>query len=357
MRKCVILFLLIVFIRPSGLLSNDFDKVIKGQTFTNGLELRNEDNILIDSCTIINKNGNFGLLMDNCKNVVVRNCNIRNIGNESYSDYWASILPKDSIDYPQTKGKFYAVGIKVYNSKDVKINSCEIMDVFGQGILVEASKATFGGEVLIENCRIAYIYDDGIKFTVKDDQYKPNMVLPYKGGIIRNNIIHDIGLGISQLPYARHGMYLKSRDILVEGNTVYNCFYGQGISLRNAGIIRNNRIWNCYSGCINYWAQTNTEGSSKKVIIHKNQCRQDYNIDFFMRHIEHLNNVDRNIPNLIQVAYVQNQVVAYIKEYEITDNICILGHDYKGKGISTFSVPYNGQKVFEKNNSIVTLHY
>lgn len=355
MVKNVILLLLIVFIRPSNLLSKDFEKVIKGQTFTNGLELKNEDNILIDSCIIINKNGNIGLLVDNCNNVVVSNCNIRNIGNESYSYYWNSILPKDSIDYPQTKGKFSAVGIKIYNSKNVEINSCEIMDVFGQGIRVEASKSTLGGDVLIENCRIAYIYDDGIKFTVKDDQYKPEIVLPYKGGVIRNNIIHDIGLGISQLPYARHGMYLKSRDILVEGNIVYNCFYGQGISLRNAGIIRNNRIWNCYSGCINYWAQTNTEGSSKKVIIHNNQCRQDYNIDFSVRHIERLNMVDRNIPNLIQVAYVQDQVVAYIEEYEITDNICISGHDYKGKEISTFSKPFKSQKIIMKNNKCIIM--
>lgn len=173
-------------------------------------------------------------------------------------------------------------------------------------------------------------------------------------------MIHDIGLGTTQLPYARHGMYLKARDILVEGNTIYNCFYGQGISLRNAGIIRNNKIWNCLAGlCIAYWAQTNTSGSSKTVVIEGNQCRQDYSMVTQMRHIYDLAKKpgsDRSSA-MIQVAFVQKDPCARIEKFVIRGNTCIAYKDYDSQDalIQWFGKQQPWQTIILENNTFVDM--
>ena len=329
--KFFLLSIACFFITKAAVCQN-WEKIIENKTFDAGLILEDAQNTLVRNCTIRNKKGNFGVRLLRCKNVRLEGCSIRNIGNESMSDYFSgSVVPKDEKDYPQKRGRFHAKGISIENSFDIIVSDCEITDVFGTGILINADDYTKTGNITIEKSRIAYIYDDGIKFTVKGDQDDNGgkKSLPFKGGIIRNNVLHDIGLGTSQLPFARHGMYLKARDILVEGNTVYNCFYGQGISLRNAGVIRNNRLWNCYNCCISYWAQTSTEGSTKTVIIEGNQCRQDYEMDFRMRHISSLDKKPSTPGTaMIQVAFMQNQADAVIDRFVIRGNTCVAGLDY-----------------------------
>jgi len=337
--------------------SQNWSEVIEGKTFDKGLSLSGKENVLIKNCQITNPNGSIGLELSKCKNVRIENCVIRNVGNETMSDYVSgSLFPKDSADYPQKRGKFHSSGILLNNSSNITISKCEITDIFGRGLLVEGDVWENAQNIVIDSCRIAYIYDDGMLFTVsyKGGESEMTTKLTFKGGRITNNLIHDIGLGTSQLPFARHGMYLKARDVLVEGNTIYNCFYGQGISLRNAGIIRNNKVWNCYAGlCIAYWAQTNVEGSSKTVVIEGNQCRQDYKIDFRMRHISFLNkNHNAELP-MISVAYNQGTLNDYIEKFIIRNNTCIANQDYLTNtpligGIGALK-PYQSVKV-ENNN-------
>ena len=164
----------------------------------------------------------------------------------------------------------------------------EVLGVFGQGIVAYGDSREHTGDITLKGNRIAHIYDDAVKFQVRGDQgdLDPSEIaLPFLGGVVRGNVIHDIGLGATRLQAPRHGMYLKAADILVEGNTIYNCFFGSGISLRNADVIRNNRIWNCAYACIAYHTQTDTTGTSSKILIEGNECRQEYAIDMPQRHI------------------------------------------------------------------------
>ncbi len=308
-----------------------WSETIDGKVFDKGLALSGKENILIKNCQITNVNGKNGIELKDCKNIRIEHCVVRHVGSEALSDYVkGSLLPKDSADYPQKRGHFESKGIYLFNSKEVVIADCDITDVFGQGIKVNGDDYTKTSDIIIENNRIAYTYDDALKFEVSGDQSKVDEVLPFKGGIVRGNLIHDIGLGVTQLPFARHGMYLKARDILVENNTVYNCFYGQGISLRNAGIVRNNKVWNCCGGlCIAYWAQTNTEGSTKTVVIEGNQCRQDYTMNVVMRNINTLTKKpDNGLQPMILVAYSQDQDKARIDQFIVKNNTCIANQDF-----------------------------
>jgi|GEM_PF-5027704 len=237
----LLLLLLPIYVYPQ--------QIIENKTFTKGFTLENKKNIVIRNCTFGNKEGRIGFNIQNCENIRIENCKIAGVGNESYSDYYKStLLPTDSTDFAVMKGNFNAIGLFLMNCKNITVKSCEIIDVFGQGLKVAGDNADKVSGIIIDSCRLAYIYDDGIKVEVENDQSDFDKVLPMKNVVIKNNIIHDIGLGITQLPYARHGMYVKSRDALIEGNTIYNCFYGEGISLRNAGLVRNKYKWQFKNG-------------------------------------------------------------------------------------------------------------
>lgn len=333
-----------------------YDLKIENKKFDTELTIDGKKNVLIKNCDFSNKSGKFGLQLLNCENVLVEDCRIVGVGNESLSDYFVNLLPTDSTDFALSKGHYKAVALNLYNCKNVVIQKTEISDVFGQGIKVSGDNSSNVSEIVIDKCRIVYTYDDAIKIEVKDDQSDFNNVLPPKGVVIRNNLIHDIGLGLTQLPYARHGMYVKSRDALIEGNTIYNCFYGEGISLRNAGIVRNNKVWNCFIGCIGFWAQTNTEGSSKTVIIENNICRQDFNMNLLMRHIY----VPKNEPvvkaNIIQWAFYDTyRAIAAIDKFIVRNNTCIAGADFRATHamIVSFEQPRKEQQfIYEANKMI-----
>lgn len=357
--RFILICILITFLPTLTFARNDYI-IIEDKTFDKGLVVENKINILIRNCIISNKDGKFGIRLSNCKNIRIENCVIRNVGNESLSDYIStSFLPNDEKDYPQKKGHFDTKGIYLENCFNITVFDCDVTDVFGQGIKVYGDDYTKTGDIILDKNRIAYTYDDAIKFEIKGDQDDNGgkKSLPFKGGIVRNNLIHDIGLGTTQLPFARHGMYLKARDILVEGNTIYNCFYGQGISLRNAGIIRNNKVWNCYGGlCIAYWAQTSTTESSKEVIIENNQCRQDHAIDFRMRHISNLSkNPDTSPQPMILIAYGQNQADAIIDKFIVRGNTCIANQDYLSEAalIGGSGSPRANQTIIVENNKLI----
>lgn len=263
--------------------AQSWETVIENKTFDSGLLIENKSNVLIKDCFVSNRNGVYGIKLINCQNVRINNTKVHSVGNEE-SNSLNNL--KGSKEYVFAFGN--AIGIYLLDCNKVIVEKSEVLDVFGQGIKIFGADNIKTSDIILDGNRIAYIYDDAVKFEVKGDQNdnSPESANnPFKGGIIRNNIIHDIGLGVVRLPFARHGMYLKAADILVEGNTIYNCFYGSGISLRNAGIIRNNKIWNCAYACIAYHAQTKTSESSKTVIIENNDCRQEYAMDFPMRHI------------------------------------------------------------------------
>ncbi len=261
----------------------------------------------------------------------ISNCRISGVGNEAI------------MNLENRKGKFDTAyifiepngyGIQLVNCTQTIVKNSKIIDVFGQGVRITGDNNQTTSDITIESNRIAYIYDDAVKFEVKGDQndQSPELAkLPFKGGVVRNNIIHDIGLGVTRLPFARHGMYLKAADILVEGNTIYNCFYGSGISLRNAGIIRNNTIWNCAYACIAYHAQTKTTESTKEVIIENNNCLQEYGMDFPMRHIANpTKGFNACVYGCIMLGIDNKQADSplFIEQFIVRNNTCKLYKDY-----------------------------
>ncbi len=324
-------FLLLALIFSLFIHAESWVTKIENTSFDSGLVVENKQNILIKNCFISNKGGNCGLKLVNCSNVKVENCKIISVGSENkyYLEKRTAVFNKEYV-FAQLGGVY---GIYIKNCKNVLVTNSEVLDVFGQGIRVDGDNNMTTSDITIDSNRIAYIYDDGIKYSVDGDQMPFNnpKAKPFRGGIVRNNTLHDIGLGVSRLDFARHGMYLKAADILVEGNTVYNCFYGSGISLRNAGIIRNNNIFNCAYACIAYHTQTITTESSKVVLIENNNLRQDYAMDFPMRIVfEPEKEYNHCVQGCIYIGLVnvQKDSCVFIKKCIVQNNTCHLFKDY-----------------------------
>lgn len=296
--------------------------IIENQSFDKGLQLDNKADLVIRNCQITHRDGSFGLSLTRCQNIRIEDCTIRRIGNEAMVEKSLKIV--EGYEFSPTN----VAALKIDRSKNIVVARNDITDSFGKGIYVSAELWHETSDILIEGNRIAYIYDDAIYFSTKNDQSPPKPALPLRGAILRNNTIHDIGLGLSQLPFARHGMYLKVRDVLVEGNTISNCFFGEGISLRNAGVIRNNKVRNCARACITYWAQTDTSGSSGVVQIEGNECRQDFSLPLPMRHIDFPAKQLHHLPLGAMVLAHSDNSYAQITKFIIRDNQLRMGADY-----------------------------
>lgn len=295
-----------------------WSEIIEGKTFPNGLELKGKKNVLIRDCQISNPDGHNGILLDSCFNVRIEKCLIRRIGNKEM--FFGNTRDVKGFQYisPELEDVH---GIFIVNSKNIDVIGNEITDSFSKGITMKADGWQSSSDVLIEGNRIAYIYDDAIDFyTLNRNRDDARQHLALRGMTIRNNVIHDIGLGLTRLGFARHAIYLSTCDAVVEGNVIYNCFYGEGISIRSSAIVRNNKIWNCARACISYWAQMGVSNGNKKVIIENNECRQDFNMDFPMRHIGFPEKVHKLPIAVIILSYPGNSEYARMQEIVVRNN-------------------------------------
>jgi hypothetical protein len=268
----------------SSLVAAEWSEIIENRTFPEGLVLDRRNDVLIRNCQFsISRAGN-GLSLVNCRRIRVENCVVRRVGREEL----LNLPPRQVGEHEFHPVALHAVhGIMLQDSTEVSLVGNDITDVLGVGISAYMSyeRMDEDAQILIEKNRVAYTFDDGIDFSVKGGSRDPDIRPNLRGVTIRQNVIHDIGLGLSSLTFARHGMYLSVRDAVVEENTIYNCFYGEGISVRNSGIIRGNRIRNCARACIGVWAQGRTAGGSCELLIEGNHCRQDFAINLPMRHV------------------------------------------------------------------------
>ncbi len=255
-------------------------EIIENKIFERGFVLKDRSHVILRHCTFMNREGRDGLLIENCSDVRIENCTVRRVGNETMPDKALRLYE----GYPFAP--LGSNGIYIVNSRNVTVVDTEVTDIFGRGIHVYAESPSRGGDITIERSRVAYTYDDGILFSTKGDQGDQSPP-PMKGAIIRGNVIHDIALGLNRNGFARHGMYLKVRDAVVEDNVIFNVFYGEAISLRNSGIVRRNRIRNTLSTAIAYWAQTRTDGGTREVIIEDNVIEQTTRFSIPMRHISY----------------------------------------------------------------------
>ena len=206
-----------------------WDVVYDGQTFTNELVIDNKTDVLVINCRIQDVNGSqSALTVLNSKRVLILN-NV--VSGHRYQGHGSGIR----------------IGTDGAPCEYVIVENNTISDGDGNGISTGGASSS------------------------------PVQKNPVPGLVIRDNLIHDVGKHhISDVHSPMHGMYVKATDPLVEGNVIYNCFDGSGLSIRSTGVYRNNRIWNVKGEGIAYWPQKDA-GKSGKLIIENNVVYQDDN--------------------------------------------------------------------------------
>ncbi len=238
--------------------------VISGQTFTSQFAISNLFDLTIQNCTFKDFTASPGVEINNCKNVVFKNCLVDNIispisrGLAVRINNFTNVVIDSIIirNHHSTSGHSSALNIDGANSQNITVKNSQIYDVDGGGIVTEGTS------------------------TVDVEPGKSTHDKPIPGVKILNNLIHDCGLAQDDSPLQnspKHGLYVKAWDCLVEGNTVYNCFDGQCLSIRSTGVVRGNTCYNGRSGVFCYWAQK-PAGPSNKLIVENNVFYQTQNI-------------------------------------------------------------------------------
>ncbi|HEY5674998.1 MAG TPA: right-handed parallel beta-helix repeat-containing protein [Malonomonas sp.] len=105
---------------------------------------------------------------------------------------------------------------------------------------------------------------------------------------IRNNFFHDlvqtpimvgepnrgvqiianrfVNVALNRSGNKQHAIYLKGPGYLVEGNLIDGVVDGNGVSIRTAGIVRNNIVRNVNRDGIKYYSSSSQKGSGKLVV-------------------------------------------------------------------------------------------
>src|SRR5690606_33745173 len=116
-------------------------------------------------------------------------------------------------------------GVFLRDVKNVTFENVTIRNVSGDGIKLSTDGST--SNVVISNSNISNIGEDGIN---AGQRYQNGVDHP--GLEIIGNTIDQTGLngGSDGL---RHGIYVQSTNVLIEGNHVTNSVDGNGISVRS----------------------------------------------------------------------------------------------------------------------------
>ena len=248
--------------QSNGTTPESYNTVKSGQTFTTPQTIQNLNGVLIENCVFKDMTASKALYINNCTNVMVRNCTIQNItGPAGATNYALDVnnfknvtIDNVVIEHHRSGGHPSALHIDGALSENITVKNCTIFDVDGNGISTQGTS------------------------TVDAEPGKSTHDRPIPGTKILNNLIYDTGLDPDLAGNSpKHGMYIKAWDCLIEGNTVYNCYDGQGLSVRSTGVVRGNTVYNCKSGPFCYWAQK-PAGPSQKLIVENNLFYQTKNL-------------------------------------------------------------------------------
>ncbi len=116
--------------------------------------------------------------------------------------------------------------------ENVRIENCVILGAGAWGILLSSRGST----------RDVTIVGNQIRDTGKDGIHAAQRVhegVDHPGLRIVGNTIENTGL---DLTHGLHGIYVQSKDFLIEGNRVLDTNAGNGISVRSSGVVRENRV-------------------------------------------------------------------------------------------------------------------
>lgn len=151
-------------------------------------------------------------------------------------------------------------GVFLRDVKNVTFENVTIRNVSGDGIKLSTDGST--SNVVISNSNISNIGEDGIN---AGQRYQNGVDHP--GLEIIGNTIDQTGLngGSDGL---RHGIYVQSTNVLIEGNHVTNSVDGNGISVRSSGIVRDNLVESSSKSGIAYYADH--MGRNGNLVIENN---------------------------------------------------------------------------------------
>lgn len=154
-------------------------------------------------------------------------------------------------------------GVFIRDVERVKISGCEISGVRGQGGI--RLSATGGSrDVTLEGNHIHDVAENGINASQRADDDVHHERL-----IVRDNFVERTGLEASD--GLTHGLYIQSREAVIEGNTVLESMDGNGISIRSTITVRRNIVRGWAKSGIRYYSDHDRgEGA---VLIENNMVR------------------------------------------------------------------------------------
>lgn len=217
------------------------------------IEANGAQNIAFEKCEFGNTLTNAAWFRRGCKDIVVRDCWMHDlgaggvkIGDQSVSkagpDHTSHVTVENSIIH--TGGRYFmaGIGVTIFHASDCTIRRCDIADFFYTAVSIGWTWGYFptvAGRNLIENCHLHHL-----GWGVLSDMGAVYTLGAQPGTAIRGCHIHDI----SAASYGAWGMYNDegSTGILWENNLVhhtqhagYHMHYGRG------DIVRNNIIAYC----------------------------------------------------------------------------------------------------------------
>jgi hypothetical protein len=147
-------------------------------------------------------------------------------------------------------------GVFLRNVDNVTFENVTIRDVSGDGIKLSIEGST--SNVVISDSDISQIGENGISAGQREGG------ADHPGLQILNNTISQTGTnGDGDGRY--HGMYIQSRDSVIEGNRVSDSEDGNGISVRSSATIRNNTVDSSDGSGIAYYGDHMGDGGTLRI--------------------------------------------------------------------------------------------
>ena len=260
---------------PETIPDEKWDIIYDGLNQSKPLNIIGMDNVLIRNSTFNNIKGSDAIYIRNSDNVRIENVTINNVVDEDAIDIrYSDNVQIDEIVVDKVSGKNGSNGVEIWQSTNILVEDSTFSSIFssGQSGAISIVPGKLSANITIDNNHIYDTYGNGI---VSGGSSKP--VSPYvhdnpvPGFKITNNLIHDTGLTPAPLSNSpTHGMYIKAQDAYIVGNTVYNSWDGEGISVRSTSVVKNNKIWDTKKAALAFY-QDSPAGSSMKSVVENNE--------------------------------------------------------------------------------------
>lgn len=302
-----------------------WDVIYEGLNQNKPLYIDGMQNVLIRNSTFNNIKGSDAIRIMDSDNVRIENVIINNtVGGDAIDISYSDDVHIDDVVVDKVSGGNKLNGVRIWQSTDVIVEDSKFSRIFSSGhsggIAISAGKLS--ANITIDDNHIYNVYGNGIitdgNSTPKNPYDHDN---PVPGLKITNNLIHDIGLGRKGEGF--HGMYVKAKDAFIAGNSVYNSFWGSGISLRSTAVVENNKIWDTRASAL-VFQQMKPAGPSKKSVAKNNEL-------FFTK-----NRPQGGNGSLLKIYWDKERRPLFYDNFEIRNNKLSICEDIAGNPPQVF---------------------